>query len=75
MRIEGHVVRIWEMRNAYKILIGNPEGNRPLGRRRRRWKNNIKNDVREDGVGWIHVAQDRDSWRALVFTVMNFHGQ
>jgi hypothetical protein len=63
-----------ETRNAYRILVGKPEGKRPLGRQRRRWVDNIKIDVRErgwDGVGWIDLAQDRDQWRALVNTVMN----
>jgi hypothetical protein len=60
--------------NIYNILIGRPEGRRPLGRHRRRWENNIKMDLREIGfqdVDWIHLAQDRDRWRALVNTVMN----
>jgi hypothetical protein len=64
-----------EKRNAYRILVGKPEGKRPLGRPRRRWVDNIKIDVRE--IGWddidlINLAQDRDRWRALVNTVMNF---
>jgi hypothetical protein len=74
MRWAGHVARIWEMRNAYRILVGKPEGKRPLGRPRRRWLDNIKKDLREigwDGVDWIELAQDRDQWRALVNTVMN----
>jgi hypothetical protein len=57
------------MRNAYRILVGKPEGQRPLGRPRRRWKNNIKVDIREIGWGgmdWIDLAQDREQWRALV---------
>jgi hypothetical protein len=63
-----------EERNAYRILVGKPEGRRPLGRPRRRWADNIKMDLRE--IGWdhmdcIHLAQDRDRWRALVDTVMN----
>jgi hypothetical protein len=64
-----------EKRNAYRILVGKPEGNRPLGRPRRRWVNNIKMDLREIGSGGmscIDLAQDRDQWRALVNTVMNF---
>jgi hypothetical protein len=59
---------------AYRILVGKPEGKRPLGRPRRRWVDNIKMDLREigwDGMDWIDVAQDRDQWRALVNTVMN----
>jgi hypothetical protein len=57
-----------------KILVGKPEGRRPLGRPRRRWEDNIKVDLWEIGFGdvdWIHLAQDRDRWRALVNTVMN----
>jgi hypothetical protein len=60
--------------NEYRILMGKPEGKRPLGRQRRRWVNNIKMDLREigwGGVDWIDLAQDRDKWRALVNTVMN----
>jgi hypothetical protein len=63
-----------EKRNAYRILVGMPEGKRPLGRRRLRWVDNIKMDLREirwDGVDWIDLAQDRDQWRAFVNTVMN----
>jgi hypothetical protein len=65
---------IGEKRNAYRILVGKPEGKRPLERPRRRWEDNIKMDFRERGSGgmdWIHLAQDRDQWRALVDTVMN----
>jgi hypothetical protein len=61
-------------RNAYGILVGKPEGKRPLGRQRRRWVDNIKMDLREigwDGEDWIDMAQDRDKWRALVNTVLN----
>jgi hypothetical protein len=61
--------------NAYRILVGKPEENRPLGRPRRRWVDNIKMDVRRigrDGVDWIDVTQDTDQWRALVNTVINF---
>jgi hypothetical protein len=63
-----------EKSNAYRIMVGKPEGKRPLGRPRRRWVNNIKIDLRDigwDGVDWIGLAQDRDKWRALVNTVMN----
>jgi hypothetical protein len=63
-----------EVRGAYNILVGRPEGRRPLGRPRRRWEDNIKMNLREIGFGdvvWIHLAQDRDRWRALVNTVMN----
>jgi hypothetical protein len=58
-----------EERNAYRILMGKPEGKRPLGRPRRRWVNNIKMDLKE--IGWDCVAQDRDQWRSLVNTVLN----
>jgi hypothetical protein len=61
-------------RNAYRILVGKPEGKRPLGRPRRRWVDNIKMDLREIGWGskdWIELPQERDKWRALVNTVMN----
>jgi hypothetical protein len=63
-----------ERRNAYRILVGRPEGKRPLGRQRRRWVDNIKMDLIELGWGgmdWIDLAQDRDQWRAFVNTVMN----
>jgi hypothetical protein len=63
-----------ENRNAYRILVGKPEGKRPLGRPRRRWVDNIKLDLREiewDGVDSIDMAQDRDQWRALVNMVLN----
>jgi hypothetical protein len=69
MRWTGHVVRIGEVRSAYNILVGRPEGRRPLGRPRRRWEDNIKMGVGD--VDWIHLAQDRDRWRALVNTVMS----
>jgi hypothetical protein len=74
MRWGGHVARMGKTRNAYRILVGKPEGKRPLGRPRRRWVDNIKIDLRElgwDGVDWIDLAQDRVQWRALVNTVMN----
>jgi hypothetical protein len=67
-----------EKRNAYRILVGKPEGKRPLGRPRRRWVDNIKRDLREvgwDGMDWIDLAQDMDQWRALVNTVMNLRVQ
>jgi hypothetical protein len=63
-----------EVWGAYNILVGRPEGRRPLGRPRRRWEDNIKIDLWEIGfvdVDWIRLAQDRDRWRALVNTVMN----
>jgi hypothetical protein len=61
-------------RNAYRILVGKPDGKRPLGRPRRGWVDNISMELREigwDGMDWIDLAQDRDQWRALVNTVMN----
>jgi hypothetical protein len=63
-----------EKSNAYRILVGKPEGKRPLGRPRRRWVDSIK-IIGWDGMDWIDLAQDRDQWRALVNTVMNlgFH--
>jgi hypothetical protein len=63
-----------EKRNAYRILVGKPEGKRPLGGPRYRWVDNIRMDLGEvgwNGVDWIDVVQDRDKWRALVNTVMN----
>ena len=69
-----HVVRMGEGRGMYRVLVGKPEGKRPLGRPRRRWDDNIKTDLQEVGFGsmdWIQVAQDRDRWRALVIAVMN----
>jgi hypothetical protein len=74
MRWEGHVVPMGEVRGAYYILVGRPEGRRPLGRHRRRWEDNIKMDLGEIGFGdvdWIHSGQDRERRRALVNTVMN----
>jgi hypothetical protein len=74
MRWAGHVARMGEKRNVYRILVGKPEGKRPLGRARRRWEDNIKMDLREIGWGgmdWIELAQDRNQWRALVNMVMN----
>jgi len=57
-----------KMRGVYRVFVGKPEGKRPLGRPRRRWKDNIKMDHQEigfGGMGWIELAQDRDRWRAL----------
>jgi hypothetical protein len=73
MRRAGHVAYMGEKRGAYRILVGRPEGRRPLGRPRRRWEDNIKMDLQEVGRGmdWIELAQDRDRWRALVNAVMN----
>jgi hypothetical protein len=73
-RWAGHVARMGEKMNVYKLLVGNPKGKRPLGRPRRRWIDNIKMGLLEiglSGVDWIGLAQDRYRWRALVNSVMN----
>jgi hypothetical protein len=75
MRWAGHVARIGEDRVVHRVLVGKPEGKRPLRRLRRRWDDNIKMDLQEVGEGggdWMELAQDRDRWRALVGTVRNF---
>jgi hypothetical protein len=74
MRWAGHVARMGEKRNAYRVLVGKPEGKRPLGRPRRRWVDNIRLNLGGMGWGdvdWIGLAQDRNRWRALVNSVMN----
>jgi hypothetical protein len=74
MRWAGHVAHMGEVRSAYNILVGRPEGRRPLGRPRHRWEHNMKMDIREivfGDVDWINLAQDRDTRWALVNTVMN----
>jgi hypothetical protein len=74
MRWAGHVARMGEKRNVYRLLVGKPERKRPLGRPRRRWIDNIKMDPLEIGLGvvdWIDLAQDRYRWKALVIAVMN----
>jgi hypothetical protein len=74
MRWAGHVARIGEDRGAYRVLVGKSEGNRPLGRPRRRWVDNITMDLQDMECGymdWIGLDQDRDSWRTLVSAVMN----
>ena len=74
MRWAGHVARMEEVRGVHKVLVGKPEGKRPLRRPRRRWEDNIKMDFEEVGRGcedWMGLAEDRDRWRALVSTVMN----
>jgi hypothetical protein len=74
MRWAGHVARIVERREVYKVLVGKPEGRRPLGRPRRRWEDGIRMNLREIGLGgvdWIRLAQDRDRWRTVVSAVMN----
>jgi len=74
MRWAGHVARMGEERGVYRALVGKPEGRRPLGRPRRRWVDIIRMDLQEVEcwyMDWIGLAQDRDSWRALVTAVMN----
>ncbi|KAJ4435415.1 hypothetical protein ANN_18030 [Periplaneta americana] len=74
LRWAGHVARMGESRNAYRVLVGRPEGKRPLGRPRRRWEDNIKMDLREVGYDdrdWMNLAEDRDRWRAYVRAAMN----
>ena len=75
MRWEGHVAGMGEGRGVHMVLVGKPEGKRPLGRPRRRWEDNIKMDLQEMGGGcgdWMELAYDRERWRAPVSTVMNF---
>jgi hypothetical protein len=74
MRLAGHVTRMKDVRNGNIILVVEPQGKTPLGKPRRRYKDNIKMVLREigsEGVDWIHLAEDRDRWRAIVNTVMN----
>jgi hypothetical protein len=74
MRWAGHVARMGEGRGVYRVLVGRPEGKRPLGRPRRRWEDNIKLDLTEigiNGTNWIQLAQDTVQWRAYVNTIMN----
>jgi hypothetical protein len=71
----GHVARIGEGRGVHRVLVGKHERTRPLGRPRRRWEDNIKMDLEKVGGvcgDWLERAQDRDRWRAIVSTVMNF---
>ena len=68
------MARMEDGRDVHRVLVGKPEANRPLGRPRRRWEDNIKMNLQEVGGGygdWMELAQDRDRWRALVSTVMN----
>jgi hypothetical protein len=70
----GDLARKGDRRDVYRVLIGKPEGKRPLGRPRRRWQDNIKMDLLEvacGGMDWIELSQERDRWRALVIAVMN----
>ena len=74
MRWVGRVTRMGERRAIYRVLVGKPEGKRPLGRPRHRWEDNIKMDLQEVGcwgMDWTELAQDRDRWQALVNAVMN----
>jgi hypothetical protein len=74
MRWAGHVARMGEEREVYRVLVGKPEGKRPLLRPRRRWVDNIRMDLQEVGcgyMGWIGLAHDRDRWRTLVSAVIN----
>ena len=75
MRWAGHVARMGEERGVHKVLVGKPEGKRPLERPRYRWVDNIRMDLQEVGCGyvdWIGLAQNRDEWRTFVSAVMNF---
>ena len=72
-----YVALMGEERDVYRVLVGKPEGRRPLGRPRRRWVDNIRVDLQEVGCGymdWIGMAQDRDSWRTFLSAVMNLRG-
>ena len=74
MRWAGHVVRMGEGKGVHRVLVGTPEGKRPLGRPRRRWEDNIKMDLQEVGGScgdWMELAQDTDRWGALMSVVMN----
>jgi hypothetical protein len=74
MRWAGHVASMGEGRNVYRVLMGKPEGKRPLERLRRKWEDGIRIDLRETGWGgleWIQLAQHRDRWRAVANAVMN----
>jgi hypothetical protein len=71
VRWAGHVARMGEEGNAYRLLVGTPEGKRPLGRPRRRWADTIQTDLLEIGEDWIGLAQSRDKWRAPANAVMN----
>ena len=75
LRRAGHVTRVEEDKSAFKILVDKPTGKKPLGRIRRRWEDNIRMDLKEMGfnaTNWVDWAQDRDYWRALENTALNF---
>ena len=75
MRWVRHVAHIGERRGIFQVLVGKPEGKRPLGRLRHRWEDNIKMGLKEVGCGgtyWIYLSQDRDRWHAHAKAVMNF---
>jgi hypothetical protein len=75
IRWTGYGARIGAKRNSYRILVGKPEGKKPLGRPRSKWMDSVKMDFRETGWGgmdWIDLAQDMDQWKAIVQTVMSF---
>ena len=72
------MTRMVEGRGVHRVLVGKPEGKRPLGRPRRMWEDNIRMDLQDVGGGlgdWVELAQDRDRWRTLVSTVMNLRVQ
>jgi hypothetical protein len=74
-KYNGPMARMGEGRGVHRVLVGKPEGTRPMGRPRRRWEDNIKMDLHEVGGGcgdWTEQAQDRDRWRALVSRVIKF---
>jgi hypothetical protein len=74
MRWAGHVARMGEGRDSYRVLVGRPKRKRPLGRPKRKWEDNIKMDLREigiDGANWIRLSQDRFQWWAFMSKVMN----
>ena len=74
LRWTGHVARMEQFRNAYRVSVGKPESKRPLGRQRRRWEDNIKVDLRKLGCDprdWIALAENRDQWRTYLRVVMN----
>jgi len=74
MRWVGRVARMGESRGLYRVLVGKPEGKKPLGRPRHSWENNIKMDLQEvgcEGMDWLDLAEDRNRWRTLVNGVMN----